>query len=450
MNSSHPLTSRRPEETIAWTRRREIRVGDFLAQVDALAANLPDRDYVINLATDRYSFLVGFCAAIVAGQCTLLPPNRQKDTLRRLIDDYADCYAFGEAGIERVPGFAIDGDIAAISAPDAPNPAIPDKQICAILFTSGSTGPATPHPKPWRTLREGAYINETGYGLGDRHFSMLATVPPQHSWGLETSILLPLISPLAIAAQTPLFPEDVAQALAELPQPRVLVSSPIHLDALLRAEIRGIRIDRILSATAPMSADLARSLEDRFGARVNEIFGCSEAGSLAFRQTAEESDWHIMDAFDFEVAGDKVQVHGPHLYEQVTLNDRIELLADKRFRWLGRDQDMINIAGKRGSLAHLNHELNRISGIEDGVIFLPSENSKRLAALVVAPGLEPSAILESLKQVIEPAFLPRPLYKVTRLPRQETGKLARQTILQVFEDARSAVRDNGEKATGSG
>ena len=227
----------------------------------------------------------------------------------------------------------------------------------------------------------------------------------------------------------------------------MLVSSPIHLDAFLRAGTEPVVIARILSATAPMSQQLALDLERNFQSRVTEIFGCSEAGSLAWRETGSETEWHIMEAFDIEVANGRARVRAGHLPDDVPLSDQIELLDGRRFRWLGRDQDMINIAGKRGSLAHLNHQLSSVPGVVDGVIFLPAEDSSRLAALVVAPDVDVSAILDALRTSIEPAFLPRPLYKVAALPRQETGKLARQAMLDLYEAKRREARDNGKSAT---
>jgi acyl-coenzyme A synthetase/AMP-(fatty) acid ligase len=318
-----------------------------------------------------------------------------------------------------------------------------------MVFTSGSTGESTAHRKYWHTLQAGAVANRACYGIGDERIYMLATVPPQHNWGLETSVMLPLVANVAVSGETPLFPQDIADALNRLPEPRALVSSPIHLDALLQSGIGGIRVDRILSATAPMSTQLARQLELRFSSRVNEVFGCTEAGSLASRATASESLWHIAAPFTFDVLDNKVRISAEHLPEPVDLNDIVELVGDSAFRWLGRDQDMINIAGKRGSLAHLNHRLTRIPGVLDGVIFLPSEDSRRLAALVVAPGLEPSAILDALKEAIDPAFLPRPLYLVPMLPRQETGKLARKMVLNLFETRRRLSEDDGKAADNS-
>ena len=433
MNTSYPLTARRLDDVIACVDGADVRVDEFLGQVAALAETLPKHRYVINLATNRYTFLVGFCAAIVAGQCTLLPPNRQRETLRDIASDYPDSYVFEDAGTSAAEPATTVPEIAA------------DQQV-AILFTSGSTGSSTAHPKTWRTFRDGALANEVCYNLGDRRIYMLATVPPQHSWGLETSILLPLMADVAISSETPLFPQDIADALEELPEPRAIVSSPIHLESLLKSGIDVIGVEHVLSATAPMTQKLAGDLEERLSARVNEVFGCSEAGSLASRKTATETLWNISAPFRFEVLNDRVRVSAPHLPEPVILNDIIELVGESRFRWLGRDQDMINIAGKRGSLAHVNHRLAQVPGVVDGVIFLPSEDSKRLAALVVAPGLEPSAILDALKEAIDPAFLPRPLYMVPMLPRQETGKLARKMVLDLFETQRSLSQDDDEPA----
>jgi len=52
-------------------------------------------------------------------------------------------------------------------------------------------------------------------------------------------------------------------------------------------------------------------------------------------------------------------------------------------------------------------------------------------AFVVAPGHTPSTLMEALRQRIDPAFLPRPLYLVDVLPRNATGKLPRQPLNRI-------------------
>ena len=105
---------------------------------------------------------------------------------------------------------------------------------------------------------------------------------------------------------------------------------------------------------------------------------------------------------------------------------------------------MINIAGKRGSLADLNHRLLAIPGVNDGVIFIRENSPERTAALVVAPRLHAADIIGELKSQIDPAFLPRPVLMVPCLPRQETGKLAKKAVQELFETTARA-REPGNR-----
>jgi acyl-coenzyme A synthetase/AMP-(fatty) acid ligase len=52
----------------------------------------------------------------------------------------------------------------------------------------------------------------------------------------------------------------------------------------------------------------------------------------------------------------------------------------------------------------------------------------RLAAFVVAPGLSRERLLAALRRRVDPAFLPRPLVLLERLPRAASGKLPRAAL----------------------
>ncbi|MCH8248611.1 MAG: acyl-CoA synthetase [Proteobacteria bacterium] len=401
-----------------------------MSEVWALAARLPQRPYVINLHADRYRYLRAFCAALVAGQCTLMPPNRQPHSLQQLRDAYAGAYTVGENGKESVDYWVDDEFVV---------PQIPDDQRAAIAFTSGSTGTPTPNLKYWRTLRIGTLSNAAMVlDRTDEQYNMVATVPPQHMWGLETSILLPLFANVAVSYLTPFYPQDIVNALNSLPQPRILVSSPIHLETLLKSGVKPDGMSKILTATAPLSKQLAIDLEAFFETRVQDIFGCSESGILATRRTSVDEEWTYSNIFDLSMTDNGVKIAAAHLSSDVILPDVVELTASNRFRWIGRQQDMVNIAGKRGSLAELNFRLRDIPGVEDGVIFVPVNREDRLAALVVAPDLNVSDILGALRSKVEPVFLPRPVVKVSQLPRQETGKLAMQAVQELFAEIQGA------------
>ncbi|MBW8306593.1 MAG: beta-hydroxyacyl-ACP dehydratase, partial [Thiobacillus sp.] len=192
--------------------------------------------------------------------------------------------------------------------------------------------------------------------------------------------------------------------------------------------------DQLLSATAPLSQDLAREAESRFGAPLHEIYGCTETGQLASRRTAAGLEWHTLADIQLRREGPTLWAEGGHIDSPTGLSDVIELTGDgplsTTFLLHGRHTDLVNIAGKRTSLACLNHQLNAIPGVLDGVFVLPREDSAdrigRLAALVVAPGLTPAALTQALRERIDPVFLPRPLLFVDVLPRNATGKLPGQ------------------------
>jgi acyl-coenzyme A synthetase/AMP-(fatty) acid ligase len=77
-----------------------------------------------------------------------------------------------------------------------------------------------------------------------------------------------------------------------------------------------------------------------------------------------------------------------------------------------------------------------IPGVEDGVVLqldtCDVRGVARVAALVVAPTLQESAILAALRESIDPVFLPRPLKRVDALPRSDTGKLPRAALLKLL------------------
>jgi acyl-coenzyme A synthetase/AMP-(fatty) acid ligase len=126
----------------------------------------------------------------------------------------------------------------------------------------------------------------------------------------------------------------------------------------------------------------------------------------------------------------------------------IQPQGDHAFILHGRNADLVNIAGKRTSLGHLDYQLNSIQGVQDAVFFMPDEQGEgvtRLMAFVVAPGVTRDALLGALRERIDAVFLPRPLYFVDALPRNATGKVPQGDLLQLARDcAETAARKKEE------
>ena len=429
-----------PARVLAWRDGKAISAACFLAHVRAVAAELPAAGAAVNLCEDRYAFLVGFCAIVLRGQTNLLPSSRAPQAIDEVMAAHPGCYALGEQALDPAPrGYhrlrSLD-DVAPAEPDDWP--LIPAEHIAAIGYTSGSTGVPSANIKTWRSFHASNAGNLSVLrAVVAAHFEVVATVPPQHMYGMEMSVLLPLLGGVGVHAGRPFFPADVAAALAEVPAPRVLVTTPVHLRALVESGIALPPLASVLSATAPMPLELAQAAEQHFAAPVLEVFGSTETCVFASRRPTMDEDWALYDGAALHPQPDGTMVEAPQLDAPVCLADIVSLSGDgRRFRLRGRQADMLEIAGKRASLGDLSRRLLAIPGVRDGVVFQLGDGDAlgvhRIAALAVAPGLDEHVILEALRRSIDPLFLPRPLKLVDALPRNETGKLPRAALLELL------------------
>src|SRR5690606_9534504 len=264
---------------------------------------------------------------------------------------------------------------------------------------------------------------------------VVATVPPQHMYGMEMSVLLPLVGGVAVHEARPFFPVDIAAALAAAPLPPLLVTTPVHLRALVESGVALPPLAGIVVSTAPLPPALARAAEAAYGCEVRELFGSTETCILARRRTASEEAWTLLPGVELQPKPDGTLVHAAHLGMPVALADIVELLPGGRFRLRGRQSDLLEIAGKRASLGDLAHRLLAIPGVVDAARVQPDPDAggvRRRAAAVVAPGLDEAAVRAALRCAIDPVFLPRRLRLVPALPRNETGKLPRGALLALL------------------
>lgn len=433
--ASRPLLAEvSPQRVIAWRAGGAVTIGRFLADVDALAARLPAARTAVNLCDDRYAFLVAFAALLARGQTNLLPPSRAAHAIDETLAAHPDCYTLGDADLDPAPPGYLRFTTNAKADFAGPAMLIADAALAAIGYTSGSTGVPRANPKYWNKLAISTGHNDALLRtLAGGNYHVVATVPPQHMYGLEFSVLLPLFGHAAVCAAKPFFAADIAASLQQLPEPRILVTTPVHLRALLDSGHLLPRISGVVSATAPLSRDLARDAEALYGAPVQEVFGSTETCVIAHRRTAHEDAWTPYPEVTLHPQPDGTRIEAPQLAQPVVLADIVELSGDGRFRLRGRNTDLLEIAGKRASLGDLTHKLLAVPGVRDGVVFqmdgTDAMGVRRIAALVVAPGLDAGAILDALRCGIDPVFLPRPLKLVDALPRSDTGKLPRAALL---------------------
>ncbi len=425
---------------MAYRAGKPIAAWQFLADVEQIARSIPTGVAVLNACKDRYRFAVALAATFIADGINLLPPTYTPEVVRQI-------RALTPAAVCLTDHRHCSIDLPQIMFPDGhspgtrerPIPMIPAHRVVADVFTSGSTGLPVPHRKRWGPLMNCMQVAAARLGFDSTGtMAVVATVPPQHMYGLENSVLLPMRSGHAFCAEHPFYPADICSVLAAVPPPRTLLSTPVHLRALVAAKVALPELHAVVSATAPLEEALARQVEQRFGAPLVEIYGSTESGQIASRRPTQSGKWRLHTGVTLTRKAERVWASGGHIEAAVPLGDHIELLDGEFFELGDRLQDVVNIAGKRNSIAYLNHQLLTIPGVRDGTFFLPRETRDsptgvaRLCALVVAPGLDSATVLRQLRERIDPAFLPRPIRFVSSLPRNTTGKLSLQILLSLL------------------
>lgn len=71
-------------EPIAYYHGQIISAGQYLSDVLQLSKRLPTGSHVLNIANNRYAFMVGLGASIIQNKISLLPSAVTSDTIEQL------------------------------------------------------------------------------------------------------------------------------------------------------------------------------------------------------------------------------------------------------------------------------------------------------------------------------------------------------------------------------
>ncbi len=401
---------------------------------------------MVNLCGNRYRFAVGLAAALCRGHTSILPPNALPGTLSSLHRQDPGRYGLSDdrsMASDVLP--LLDAARDTVPPIELAVPRIEPTRTAAVLMTSGSTGVPQSHARSWGslTLNILASVKRVTEALACPTLSgltVVSTVPAQHSYGFESSVLLTLLGGAAFDAGRPYFAADIAASLQRVPRPRALVTTPFHLKMLLLSGVSLPVVDLVLCATAPLSPQLAQQAERATQGVLLEIYGCTETGPLATRRTVQGDAWRLLDGLHIHRESSGADgtptfvVQGAHVPAPTPLADLLALDGEQRFQLLGRANDVIQVAGKRSSLGHLNFHLNSIDGVTDGAFWLPDDvpdDVVRPVAFVVAPKLSAAQIRAALRSRIDAVFVPRRIVHVPELPRDATGKLSVQALREL-------------------
>jgi acyl-coenzyme A synthetase/AMP-(fatty) acid ligase len=415
----------------------------------ALANRLDEGETICNLCNSRVGFLVTWLAALRRGCLQLLPPSGGSADLTVILQacsrpvivvdgepllrpewaSYARCLVnVPEAALGFTPGETLSWQ------PDWDAP-------IARLYTSGSTGVPEPQIRTLGQLVRGAQhvagrLQMEFEGAQMPVSGIVCSVPPQHMFGLELSVMFPLVHGVPVLESRPLLPADVVSAFEQMGEGTAWITTPLHLQALVRSGSKVPNCKLAVSSTMALDAATAQHSEALIDAPVFEIYGSTETGAIAMRRTARYTSWQPLAEVRIEagVPGAGTKVWGSHFPSPQTLNDQIETDEQGRFELLGRHGDMVKIGGRRASLAGLNLLLSGLPGLEDGAFYLPAQagSAGRLVLIHTGAALDPVLTEQWLRARMDAVFLPRTIIRTSSLGRTDTGKLSKVVLDSIY------------------
>ncbi len=311
--------------------------------------------------------------------------------------------------------------------------------VCLLKTTSGTSG--QPRPLPFTSasmLADGRQIASTmRIGPGDRN---LGAIPLGHSYGLG-NLVLPLIAQgTPIIASEEILPDALA-AQIEQHRATVLPSVPAVLRALAESSVEPARLRslrRVISAGAPLRAEVATAFRAKFGLPIQNFYGSSETGGICFDRTGDAtaegcSIGEPLDGVTVQLDEDQrvtvssaaVVDPGQHtLADLGAWNERGELVLT------GRVTPLANIGGKKVAPLEIERLLRGLDGVTDAWVGVGSRASGGedflLAAVETA---RPRAEVQRALAERVPAWqVPRQWWVAPLLPRTARGKLDRQEL----------------------
>ena len=316
----------------------------------------------------------------------------------------------------------------------------PDRAFVS-LFTGGSTGkPRIWSKTPANLFGEAIHLAQT-FGIRQTDL-LLSTVPPHHIYGLLGSVLLPFVAPAQVLRRTCTFPQEILSALQN-EGPTVLVGVPIHYRALRSGDLQRFSLRLALSSAAPLDSEDAAFFLEKTGLAITEIYGSTETGGMAIRsQESKDDAWEPFACLDWKILSDRLCVRSDFVSPDLPCDtegffmtaDRVAKAGENRFRFLGRADHIVKIAGKRVDLEEVREKIRRIPGVRDAYVAAVPLTGARQAeiAALVASDLTVRELRAAIRSMDDPYGRPRRIRVVKAIPVLSNGKIDRQRIDQLL------------------
>ncbi|MFN2396063.1 MAG: AMP-binding protein [Bacteroidales bacterium] len=179
-------------------------------------------------------------------------------------------------------------------------------------------------------------------------------------------------------------------------------------------------------------------------ANIFATYGMTETSShIALRQvngTERSTDFRVIG--DTKISTDErncLVIENPFLFDgKLLTNDIVEIISGRRFKWLGRFDNIINSGGIKiipeeieKTIAHLQPHAMVISSVPDNKL-----GETVVLAIETKSLTEKSKenLLRQIKILVQPYAIPRKIFYIPEFPKTETEKINRQVLKELLRN----------------
>jgi len=198
----------------------------------------------------------------------------------------------------------------------------------------------------------------------------------------------------------------------------------------------------ILSGSQSLGRADAAELKKIFpNARVLLYYGASELNYITYVTDEFMSDDRNLigkpfPGVDVFIQEDELYVTTEYHVENVkcpySLSDKGYQDEEGNFYFLGRKDDILNVRGRKVSSLRIENKLEELLEVQEAAVLLEQQAGKgaeRIVAYVVPEkGYRESLVYEKLRGLLEHYEMPRRIYTVGSLPKNESGKVDKKRL----------------------
>ena len=228
-----------------------------------------------------------------------------------------------------------------------------------VFRTSGSTGEPKVVVRDDRAMRADAAMLAGTFGaVFSRADMFVSSVAMEHFYGALWLGMLPGELGVPVSGATASTVEDLASAggmFVFVTTPSFLVRALRHPDA---AGLKGRIVDIVVSG-GPLRADAAAASVDILGVSPLEIYGSTEAGSIAWRRRSSSGFFRLFDGVEgfADPQGGLVVKSRFAAESPMPTNDAVRFVSDREFELLGRTDRLAKVLENFVSLSAVERAL---------------------------------------------------------------------------------------------